>query len=158
MTPKDAAAALFQAMPKPITVDQIAEYGIEVTETQARQVAREILSLNLYWIMAAVDAHIPQKYRALIGEVLFDTVTAAYPAATFGLGAWAEYRPELDDRLGHYCKLMDDLLSPMALCAETATLLEDLRVLPSDDRQKLLVMLIDYAPVDSYARILDDVR
>ena len=30
-------------------------------------------------------------------------------------------------------------------------------VLP-DDRPKLLVLLIDYAPVDEYARLLDDVR
>ena len=70
MTPKDAATALFKALPKPISVAQIQEYGIEATEPQARQIAREILSLNLYWILAAVDAHIPQKYRALIGSVL----------------------------------------------------------------------------------------
>ena len=58
MTPKDAAAGLFAALPKPISVDQIQEYGIEVTESQACHIAREILSLNLYWILAAVDAHI----------------------------------------------------------------------------------------------------
>lgn len=158
MTPKEAAAALFNAMPHPVTVDQMQEYGIEVTEAQARQVAREILSLNLYWILAAVDAHILQKYRGVIGELLFDAVTAKWTAADFGLGAWAEYRRELDERLGHYCKLMDDRLSPMALCAEAANLLEDQRAVSSDDRQKLLVLLIDYAPVDQYAALLDDVR
>jgi len=158
MTPKEAATALFNALPHPVTVDQMQEYGIEVTEAQAREVAREILSLNLYWILAAVDAHILQKYRAVIGELLFDAVTAKWTAAAFGLGAWAEYRQELDDRLGHYCKLMDDRLSPMALCAEAATILEDQRTVSSDDRQKLLVLLIDYAPVDQYAALLDDVR
>lgn len=158
MTPKEAATALFNVMPNPVSADQMQEYGIDATEAQARQVAREILSLNLYWILAAVDAHILQKYRAVIGELLFDAVTAKWNAETFGLRVWAEYRRELDDRLGHYCQLMDDRLSPMALCAEAATLLEDQRAVSSEDRQKLLVLLIDYAPVDQYAALLDDVR
>jgi len=158
MTPKEAATALFNAMPHPVTVEQMQEYGIDVTEAQSRQVAREILSLNLYWILAAVDVHILQKYRGVIGELLFDAVAAKWTAETFGLGAWAEYRRELDDRLGHYCKLMDDRLSPLALCAEAATILEDQRTVPADDRQKLLVLLIDYVPVDQYAALLDDTR
>jgi len=158
MTPKEAATALFKAMPPSVTVDQMQEYGIDATEAQARQLAREILSLNLYWILAAVDAHILKKYRGVIGELLFDSVTAKWTAGTFGLGAWAEYRAELDDRLGHYCRLMDDRLSPMALCAEAATIVEDQGAVASDDRQKLLVLLIDYVPVDQYAALLDDTR
>ena len=158
MTPKDAATALFKALPKPISVAQIQEYGIEATEPQARQIAREILSLNLYWILAAVDAHIPQKYRALIGSVLYEFVTSQWNAATFGLESWGTYRPELEERREYYTKLMDDRLSPMALSAEAATLLEDQQAVSPDDRPKLLVLLIDYAPVDEYARLLDDVR
>ncbi|MFO0707514.1 MAG: hypothetical protein U0412_11745 [Nitrospira sp.] len=158
MTPKDAATALFKTLPKPISVAQIQEYGIEATEQQARQVAREILSLNLYWILAAVDAHILQKYRALIGSVLYEFVTSKWTPATFGLESWDAYRPELEERREYYTKMMDDRLSPMALSAEAATLLEDQQAVSPDDRQKLLVLLIDYAPVDEYARLLDDVR
>lgn len=158
MTPKDAASGLFAALPKPITADQIQEYGIEVTDAQARHLAREILSLNLYWILAAVDAHILQKYRALIGGLLFEAVTTQWPSDTFGLERWDGYRQELDERREHYARLMDDRLNPMGLSAEAATLLEDQGVVSSDDRQKLLVLLIDYAPVDRYAELLDDVR
>ena len=50
------------------------------------------------------------------------------------------------------------LLLAVAPCAEAATLLEDLGVVSSDDRPKLLMLLIDYAPVDQYAALLDDVR
>lgn len=158
MTPKEAATALFNAMPQLVTVDQMQEYGIDATEAQARQLAREILSLNLYWILAAVDAHILKKYRGVIGELLFDLVTAKWTAGMFGLGAWAEYRSELDERLGHYCRLMEDRLSPVALCAEAATIVEDQRAVSSEDRQKLLVLLIDFVPVDQYAALLDDTR
>ena len=65
---------------------------------------------------------------------------------------------ELDERREYYARLMDDQLNPMGLSAEAATLLEDQGVVSSDDRQKLLVLLIDYAPVDQYAELLDDVR
>src|SRR5512139_1888596 len=122
MTPKEAATALFNAMPHPVTVDQMQEYGIEVTEAQARHIAREILSLNLYWILAAVDAHILQKYRALIGGLLFDSVTAQWSSDTFGLESWDGYRQELDERREYYARLMDDQLNPMGLSAEAATL------------------------------------
>jgi len=158
MTPKDAATGLFAALPKPISVDLIQEYGIEVTESQTRHIAREILSLNLYWILAAVDAHILQKYRALIGGLLLESVTAQWSSDTFGLEKWDGYRQELDERREYYARLMDDQLNPMGLSAEAATLLEDQGVVSSDDRQKLLVLLIDYAPVDQYAELLDDVR
>ena len=158
MTPNDAATGLFAALPKPVAMDQIQEYGIEITEAQARHLAREILSLNLYWIFAAVDAHIPQKYRALINGRLFEFVTTQWPAQTFGLETWDGYRQELDERRESYARRMDDQLNQMGLSAEAATLLEDQGVVSSDDRQKLLVLLIDYAPVDRYAELLDDVR
>jgi len=158
MTPKDAATGLFAALPKPVSIDQIQEYGIEVTESQARHIAREILSLNLYWILAAVDAHILQKYRALIGGLLFESVTARWSSDTFGLERWDGYRQELDERREYYARLMDDQLNPMGLSAEAATLLADQGVVSSDDRQKLLVLFIDYAPVNQYAELLDDVR
>lgn len=158
MTPKDAATGLFAALPKPISVDQIQEYGIEVTESQARHLAREILSLNLYWILAAVDAHILQKYRVLIGGLLLESVTDQWSSDTFGLECWDGYRQELDERREYYARLMDDQLNPVGLSAEAVTLLEDQGVVLSDDRQKLLVLLIDYAPVDQYAELLDDVR
>lgn len=158
MTPKDAATGLFAALPKPIAVDQIQEYGIEITEPQARHLAREILSLNLYWILAAVEAHILQKYRALIGGLLLESVTTRWPSEIFGLERWDRYQQELDERREHYARLMDDRLNPMGLSAEAATLLEDQGVVSSDDRQKLLVLLIDYAPVNQYAVLLEDIR
>lgn len=158
MTPKDAATGLFAALPKPISVDQIQEYGIEATEAQARHLAREILSLNLYWIFAAVEAHIPQKYRELINGLLFEFVTTQWSSETVGLAKWDGYREELDERREYYARLMDGQLNPMGLSANAATLLEDQGAVSSDDRQKLLVLLIDYAPVDQYAELLDDVR
>lgn len=159
MTPAEAAAALFKTMPQPVSAAQLEEYGIEASEAQAQQVGREILSLNLYWILAAIDAHIPAKYRAAIKEGLLQTVESSWWAqGRFGAGAWPEYRKELDARRREYARLVDqEGMSHMAVSAEAASLIEDQGAVASDDRQKLLVLLIDYAPASQYGQLLDDV-
>lgn len=159
MTPAEAAAALFKTMPQPVSVAQLAEYGIDANELQARQVAREILSLNLYWILAAIEAHIPQKYRTAISQTLFDMIRSHWwESGQFGEGTWEVYRKELDERRVHYARLVDEEgMSHMAVSAEAASLIEDQGILPSEDRQKLLVLLIDYAPAAQYGQLLDAV-
>ncbi|NOU11760.1 MAG: hypothetical protein HOO98_17325 [Nitrospira sp.] len=159
MTPSEATAALFNSMPQPLTVSQLAEYGVEASESTSGQIAREILSLNLYWILAAVDAHIPTKYRAAITENLFTAVRKAWwESGWCGAGTWDEYQPELHDRQAHYARLIDqEGINHMGLCAETASLIEDQGIISPEDRAKLLVLLIDYAPASEYGRLLEDV-
>jgi hypothetical protein len=48
-------------------------------------------------------------------------------------------------------------MSHMAVSAEAASLIEDQGSVPSEDRQKLLVLLIDYAPASEYGKLLDEV-
>lgn len=158
MTPGEAAAALFKAMPQPITVAQLGEYGLELSDSTAQQIAREILSLNLYWILASVDAHIPTKYRASIMEQLFESIQSAwYKSGQLGQNTWGEFQLELNRRREHYARLADqEGISHMGICAETAALIEDQGLVSSEDRPKLLVLLIDYAPASEYGRLLDE--
>ena len=159
MTPVEAATALLKTMPEPVSVAQLAEYGIDVPESGARQVAREILSLNLYWMLAAIDAHIPQKYRAAIRETLFDSIRKNWwESGQLGEGTWEEYQKELEERRNEYSRLVDqEGMSHMAVSAEAASLIEDQGSVQSEDRQKLLVLLIDYAPAAQYGQLLDEV-
>ena len=145
-------------MPPPITPSQLGEYGIEATESHVPHIAREILSLNLYWALAAIDAHIPSKYRALIREDLFESIqTHWWPSGQLGARTWIEYQPELAQRREHYARLVDQKgINPMGICAETAGLMEDLGLIESGNREKLLVLLIDYAPAAEYGRLLEN--
>lgn len=158
MTPTEAAAALFNAMPPPLTVSQLEEYGVEASESTSAQIAREILSLNLYWILAAVDAHIPTKYRAAITEDLYESVRKAWwESGRCRVGIWDEYQPELRERQAHYARLVDqEGISPLGICAETASLIEEQGIISPEDRAKLLVLLIDYAPASEYGRLLEE--
>lgn len=159
MTPTQAADALVRAMPQPISPPQLEEYGITVSQSDAHAVSREILSLNLYWILAAIDAHIPAKYREAIGTTLLETIKSTWwKPGWLGPGTWEAYRNELDTRRAEYGRLVDqEGMSHMAISAEAASRIEDLGLVPSDDRQKLLVLLIDYAPAAEYGRLLDEI-
>lgn len=78
MTPKQAAVALIAAMPTGVSVQQLEEYGIEATTEQAQAIAQEVLSLNLFWIFAAIEAHIPQKYQSALSELILDAMEAGW--------------------------------------------------------------------------------
>jgi len=159
MTPAQAASALFNAMPQPISPSQLEEYGVTVSESDAHVISREILSLNLYWVSAAIDAHIPAKYREAISSTLLETIQAIWwQPGQLGTGSWKEYRDELDTRRAEYGRLVDqEGMSHMAISAEAVSRIEDLGLVPPEDRQKLLVLLIDYAPAAEYGRLLEEV-
>lgn len=159
MTPAQAAAELMKTMPSPLSVAQLEEYGIEASKDRARHISREVLSLNLYWILAAIDAHIPQKYRVAITDLLFESIRTGWWAGDrLGSGTWEDYRKELDERRTLYRRLVDEEgMSHLAVSAEAASLIEDQGIVASEDRQKLLVLLIDYAPAAQYGKLLDEV-
>jgi hypothetical protein len=159
MTPAEAAAALVKTMPQPPSIAQLEEYGIAVSEDQLRHISRELLSLNLYWLLAAIDAHIPQKYRAAITDNVLEPLrTIWWAGGHLGTGTWEDYRQELEERRRRYGRLVDEEgMSHMAVSAEAASLIEDQGAVGSEDRQKLLVLLIDYAPAAEYGRLLDEV-
>lgn len=158
MTPTEAAAALFKAMPQPIAVSQLEEFGIEASDSTARRMAREILSLNLYWVLAAIDAHIPSKYRSAIKDALCESIQKEWwVSGRLGADMWHEYQSELTERLERYAHLVDqERINPMGVCAEAASLMEDEGLISSQEREKLLVLLIDYAPTAEYGRLLEE--
>lgn len=158
MTPTEASVALFQAMPRPITIAQLEEYGIEASDSATRLMAREMLSLNLYWVLAAIDAHIPTKYRAVITQELFESIQKDWDSGWFGGGTWGEYQPELAERREGYAYLVDqEGISPIGVCAEAVSLMEDRGIISPEDREKLLVLVIDHVPAAEYGRLLDEV-
>lgn len=146
-------------MPPPITDSQLEEYGIEASDSTVKHMAREILSLNLYWILAAIDAHIPSKYRSAIKDALFESIRKKWWASgRLGDDTWDEYQTELAERRKRYAHLVDqEGIGHMGICAEAASLMEDHGIISSEEREKLLVLLIDYAPAAEFGRLLDEV-
>jgi hypothetical protein len=158
MTPKQAAAALIAAMPVGVSVQQLEEYGIDATEEQARAITQEVLSLNLFWILAAIEAHIPEKYQSALSELILEILEAGWGTTIpVGLSAWTDYLNAWQERRRRYSRLVEDGMSPLAVSAEAAALMEENKLVTEAERRNLLTLLIDFVPVDTYGRLLEDV-
>jgi hypothetical protein len=48
-------------------------------------------------------------------------------------------------------------MSPLAVSAEAASLMEESKLVTEAERRNLLTLLIDFVPVDTYGRLLEDV-
>lgn len=157
MTPKEAATALLAAMPTGVTKSQLEEYGIEATAERAEVLTREILSLNLFWVMAAIEAHIPQKFQALVSDVVLQSVESGwgttYPA---GADAWTTFLAESRDRRKRYQRLLNDGMSSLAISAEVGMWLEEQRIVSEEERRNVLTLLIDSMPIETYGALLQD--
>ena len=158
MTPRQAAAALIAAIPIGVSVQQLEEYGIEATTEQAQAITQEVLSLNLFWVFAAIEAHIPQKYQSALSELILDTIETGWNTTVpAGSTAWTTYLNEWQERRRRYNRLVEEGMSPIAVSAEAAALMEERRLIQDAERRNLLTLLIDFVPVDTYGQLLENV-
>jgi hypothetical protein len=158
MTPRQAAVALVAAMPIGVSVQQLEEYGIEATTEQAYAIMQEVLSLNLFWIFAAIEAHIPQKYQSVLSEFILDEMEAGWGTIVpVGSASWTAYLNDWEDRRRRYSRLVEEGASPLAVSAEAAALMEENRLVKEVERRNLLTLLVDFVPVDTYGQLLEDV-
>jgi hypothetical protein len=158
MTPRQAADALIAAIPTGVSVQQLEEYGIEATAAQAQAITQEVLSLNLFWIFAAIEAHIPQKYQPALSDHMLASIEAGWGTTIpVGSASWTDYLNEWQERRARYSRLIEEGMSPLAVSAEAATVMEDNRLVTEAARRNLLTLLIDFVPVDIYGELLENV-
>ena len=158
MTPRQAAVALIAAIPTGVSVQQLEEYGIEATVEQAQAITQEVLSLNLFWIFAAIEAHIPQKYQPALSDHMLASIEAGWGTTVpVGSASWTDYLNEFQERRTRYSRLVEEGMSPLGVSADAATLMEDNRLVTEAERRNLLTLLIDFVPVDIYGQLLDNV-
>ena len=158
MTPNQAAVALVAAMPFGVSVQQLEEYGIEATTEQAWAITQEVLSLNLFWIFAAIEAHIPHKYQTALSDLVLEAMEAGWGTTVpAGSAAWTAYLNEWQERRRLYSRLVEEGVSPLAVSAEAAVLMEENQLVKEEQRRNLLTLLIDFVPVYTYGQLLENV-
>ena len=155
MTPAEVADALYKLIPRRVSVELLSEYGIEGQEEHEETMTRELLSFTLYWVHAAVNAHIPRKYREVLFQRVLELIQADW-AATFKLASvkWEDYLVEMEERRALYAPVGDYEGGAMAASEEISDLLENQCLIQPEDRPKLLVLLPDLVPLDKYQELL----
>lgn len=155
MTPAQTADALYKLIPRRISVEMMGDYGIEMTEDQSRDMTREILSFTLYWVNAAINAHIPRKYRDVLFQRVLELIQVDW-TTEFKLDTvkWGDYLVEMEERRAFYAQVGDYEGGAIAASEEISDLLEDQGLIEPEDRPKLLVLLPDLVPLDKYQALL----
>lgn len=158
MTPREAASALMAAVPTGLSSAQLEEYGIEATPERAQALTREMLSLNLFWIFASIDAHIPRKYQPAVMELVLDAVKTGW-GTTYQAGpvTWEAFLVKWRERTQRYQRLVEEGMSALAIAAEVEIWLEDEKIVNEEDRRNVLTLLIDYVPIETYGQLLEDI-
>ena len=155
MTPAEAADALYQLIPRRVSVELLSEYGIEGQAEQEETMTRELLSFTLYWVSAAINAHIPRKYREVLFQRVLELIQAGW-TTEFKIESikWEDYLVEMEERRARYAPVGDYEGGAMAASEEISDLLENEGLIQPEDRPKLLVLLPDLVPLDKYQDLL----
>ncbi|HJR75995.1 MAG TPA: hypothetical protein VJ805_03445, partial [Nitrospiraceae bacterium] len=126
MTPEEAAQVLYDIIPRGMSRELLEEYGIGATDEQAGRVTREVLSLNLYWVRAAIEAHIPRQYRNVLFERLLQLIRQDWEEGLRQKGkSWEEFLTELAERDERYRPFGNQPGGELAVATEAGALLED---------------------------------
>lgn len=158
-TPVQMADRLAAFFPPPLTPGLLEEYGLGRAASQAAPIVRELLSLTLFWIRSALDAH----YRS-IGDVLVwpevqgrlrDRWTSEYGLTE---ADWAVFVAELPARAADYQRVKAEGGSAVSVSSEAATYLESNWVVRSEERGALLALLVDVVPVDGIGDLFEEVE
>jgi hypothetical protein len=87
-----------------------------------------------------------------------DTIEAGWGTTVpVGPANWTVYLKEWQERRRRYNRLVEEGVSPLAVSAEAAALMEENRLVNEAERRNLLTLLIDFVPVDTYGQLLKDV-
>lgn len=153
------AQLLYSAIPHALPTETLEEYGIAATSDQAKAITREVLSVSLFWIHTALYA----LQSAQTGDRIFvelQNVIKSRWSIDLNMNSddCASYFDELEMRQGAYENLTREGASPVSVFSETAAILESNGVIRPEDQSKVLALLIDLVPVESFGDILEDLE
>lgn len=156
-SPAQAADALYTILPHALTRATLEEYGIDATPEQARQITREILSVNLYWIRSALDVSLSKEDAERIYGALRERLVGVW-TSELGLEGYEpeQYFEEVQTRRQIYDQIARESGPPIAVLKETASLLEADGAISAEDYQKILALLIDIVPVEGIGETVQE--
>lgn len=152
-------AEIARLMPKAVSCEMLAEYGLDASPEQAQRVTLEVLHLNLFWIFAACDDLLTRNEAARLQDELCRRLMSVWTSEHHLDQAHQElFARELDARHRDYAAVLRQGGHPGAVCVEGAELMERSKLILPEDRMKMVALLVDLTPVDAYAEALRGIQ
>ncbi len=158
LTTQQICDTIYHQIPHALSLAHLEEYGVQASESQAQLLTEEVLSLNLFWVKLAMDAHLTELARDIIYEMFLRRVKENW-TTDFHLEQTRQDDSfsEMVHRHKEYSVITESGGEPIALFTERAATMESDGVVPPGTRLQLVALLFDCVPVDAYGELLEDV-
>ena len=158
-TPVQMADRLAALFPPPLTPALLADYGLGRVASQATPILRELLSLMLFWMQSALDAH----YRGIGDVLVWPEVQRRLrerwkPGYGLAETEWEPFLAELPERAAAYQRVKEEGGSAVSVSSEAAAYLESNWVVRSEERGALLALFVDLVPVDGIGELFEEIE
>lgn len=158
-TPGQAAEALFHIMPRAVSLSRLEEYGMEASREQVQQITREILTLSLFWARWALRTHVSVKDATRVFDEFQQCVLRNWETDLGQTGQDAQrYFDEMEERHLTYDEIIREGGAPVAVATEAAAIMEQTGAIRTEDRQRVLALLIDEIPVDELGELAQNIK
>jgi hypothetical protein len=159
LSPADAAQNFYAIISRALSGAALEDYGLSLSRAQGDQILRELLSLCLFWAWSALDAGLADKNRDRVWALLSQRVSDAWASElALPLQDLDSYRAELSQRRRLYESLVREGGNPVAIATEAAGFMEAESIIESEDRLKLLALMVDLVPVDELGTAVEELE
>ncbi len=158
-TPQEMADRLAAFFPPSLTPDLLAGYRLEHVTTKWPPLMRELLSLTLYWITSALEAH----YRG-IGDVLVLPEVHRRLRARWGgdyrlpSAEWEPFLANLPARFAEYTRIKSEGGSAVSVSTQAAAYLESNWVVRTEDQPQVLALIVDLVAVEAIGDLFEEIE
>ena len=153
-TPQDLVEQFRPILPSGLSSPTLQEYGLDLPSSTAQRTTQEILSLTLFWMEQAVRVTLPKDLAAQVLDGVYRVVRENWET---------EYGLNPDEASPFFQVIKQEHLvweeiiqqggEPIAVLSEVVSSLELDGPIGSEDRQKLLALLLDLVPIEEVGEI-----
>jgi hypothetical protein len=152
------AHELYALMPHAMSRETLSDYGIMPSVDRTRLITLEVLYVNLFYVVSAMEALLSQRERFRLLEELRGLLRATWTTELqLGEEEFQRYEREFEIRRRAYAQIVDQGGSPVSVFSEAASLLEMNKGVEGEDRMKMVALLVDVIPVDVYGDLMQDI-
>ena len=158
LTPQQISDALYAQIPRALSQQMLGDYGIQASDEKAGLLTEEVLSLNLFWIQMAMEAHLTDLAKHIIYEIFLRRVKENC-AVDYHLdpATQEQFFSGLSGRHEEYRRIAESGGEPIVIYTDRANTLESDGVVSPGETMQVVALFIDCVAVDSYGELLEDV-
>ena len=158
-TPQELIAQLSSVLPPKLTTDILEPYGLELNSSTIQRMTQDILSLSLFWMEQAFRVTLPKELTSYLLEGITQSVRGTGTTDDkLDPDEEAQFFRRIPQQHETWEKMVRQGGEPIAILSEAVSSLEAENIIGSEDREKLLALLLDLVPIEEVGEIAGQIE